>query len=348
MRAYSLVVASLIMSVTANAHHSFAAFYDMTELTELEGEVTSVVWRNPHITFTMDVPASDGAVTSWQMAAGSVNTLERFGIDEDIIKVGATLRVAGPRSRHGLDGMFVVSIFPPGGEVVLNPNIAARLRPPGGGPLPQEIALDDDVVADAEATARSIFRVWTPRARPETGGGTDIWPLTPAGQAGRNAWDPLTDDPALRCIPPGIPVAMDNPYPIDFSEQGDDIIMRLEEWDGVRTIHMDPDASATDRSASHMGFSVGRWEGNTLIVTTIDVDYPFFDDVGTPQSPEAEIIERFTLSDDESRMDWRATITDPVNFTEPVTLSGYWAWVPGEQIKPYECTLRADASTNVG
>ena len=339
MKACGLFLTGLVLSVTANAHHSFAAFYDMTQLTELEGEVTSVAWRNPHITFTLDVPASNGAVTSWQMAAGSVNTLERFGIDQDVIKVGATLRVAGPRSRHGLDGMFVVSIFPPGGEVVLNPNIAARLPPSDRGPLPQEIALDDDVVADAEATARRIFRVWTPRSRPETGSGEYVWPLTPAGQAAKDAWDPLTDDPALRCIPPGIPVAMDNPYPIDFTEQGDDIIMRLEEWDGVRTIHMNPDASAADRPASHMGFSVGHWEGNTLIVTTTDVDYPFFDDVGTPQSPEAEILERFSLSDDESRLDWQATITDPVNFTEPVTLSGDWAWVPGEEIKPYECTL---------
>ena len=127
MRGCNLIFVGLILSVPANAHHSFAAFYDMTELTEIEGEVTSVVWKNPHITFTMDVPGSDGSVTSWQMAAGSVNTLERFGIGEDIIRVGATLRVAGPRSRHGLDGMFVVSIFPPGGEVVLNPNIAARL-----------------------------------------------------------------------------------------------------------------------------------------------------------------------------------------------------------------------------
>ena len=339
MRVCSLFLAGLVLSVTANAHHSFAAFYDMSQLTEVEGEVTAVAWKNPHITFMMDVSASNGTVTSWQMAAGSVNTLERFGIGEDIIKVGATLRVAGPRSRHGLDGMFVVSIFPPGGEVVLNPNIAARLPPSDRGALPQEIPLDDDVVAAAEASARGIFRVWIPRSRPETGGDTYIWPLTPAAQAAKEAWDPLTDDPALRCIPPGIPVAMDNPYPIDFTDHGDTIVMRLEEWDGVRTIYMNSDASATDQPASHMGFSVGHWEGNTLIVTTTDVDYPFFDDVGTPQSPEAEIVERYSLSDDESRLDWQATITDPANFTEPVTLNGYWAWVPGEQIKPYECTL---------
>ncbi|MCZ6475086.1 MAG: DUF6152 family protein, partial [Gammaproteobacteria bacterium] len=249
----SLFVSCLFMSITANAHHSFGAFYDMSQLVELEGEITAVFWRNPHIRFTIDVVDSSGAVASWKMEAGSVNTLQRFGIGEEIIRVGSRLRVSGPPSRHGLDTMFVVFVVPPGGdEVVLNPNLAARVRRSGGGPLPQELVLDDDVVADARATAHSIFRVWTPRARPNTGSGTHVWPLTPAGQAGRDAWDALADDPALRCIPPGIPVAMDTPYPIDFTEQGDDIVMRLEEWDGVRTIHMNPDVSAAGRAASQM------------------------------------------------------------------------------------------------
>ncbi|MFP6827805.1 MAG: DUF6152 family protein [Gammaproteobacteria bacterium] len=344
MRRLGLIVCVLGMSAAANAHHSFGAFYDMDGVVELEGEITSVFWRNPHIRFTLDVVDDSGAVASWDMEAGSVNTLQRFGISEEVISVGSRISVAGPPSRHGLNTMFVVFVVPPGGdEVVLNPNLAARIQRPGSEPLPKELALDDEVVADAEDAAVRIFRVWTPRSRPNTGSGTHVWPLTPAGQAARDAWDPLQDDPALRCIPPGIPVAMDNPYPIDFMNRGDTIIMRLEEWDGVRVIHMNADANADDQRVSHMGFSVGRWEGDTLIVTTTAVDYPFFDDVGTPQSPDAEIVELFTLSESDTRLDWEATVTDSLNFTEPVTLSGYWGWVPGEQIKPYECTLQAGA-----
>ena len=73
-----------------------------------------------------------------------------------------------------------------------------------------------------------------------------------------DARDTLQDAPGLRCVPPGIPVAMDNPYPIDFMNRGGTIVMRLEEWDGVRVIHMNADANADDQPASHMGFSVGR------------------------------------------------------------------------------------------
>ena len=316
----------------------------MDGLVELEGEITSVFWRNPHIRFSLDVVGDDGAVETWEMEAGSVNTLERFGIDQEIIKVGSTITVSGPPSRHGLNTMFVVFVEPPGSaEVVLNPNLASRVRPPDPNSSFQALALDDETIADARAEASGIFRVWTPESRPMTGSGLHVWPLTPVGQAGRDAWSPLADDPALNCIPPGIPVAMDNPYPIEFTAQGDDIILSLEEWDGLRTIHMGNTPSRADQPRSHMGFSTGRWDANTLIVTTVDVDYPFFDDVGTPQSLQAEIVERFTLGNDNTRLDWELTFIDPVNFTESVTLEGNWTWVPGEQIKPYQCALQASA-----
>lgn len=338
-RSVCLSICALGLPFAALAHHSFGAFYEMGEGIEVEGEITSVFWRNPHIRFTMDVTNDDRSVSTWDMEAGSVNTLERHGVGQDVITVGTNLRAWGPASRHGLDSMFVISMIPEGGEeVVLNPNLAALLPPPSGEPLPEELGLDSAVVAAAQAEADSIFRVWIPESRPRTGSGEYVWPLTEAGQAALDSWDPLEDDPALRCIPPGIPVAMDNPYPFEFIDNGDTITLRLEEWDGVRTIYMTDDASPDDVERPHMGFSVGSWEGNTLTVTTTHVDYPFFDDVGTPQSPEAVIVEHFTLRDDETRLDWEATITDPVNFSSPATLAGTWAWSPGEQIKRYECT----------
>ncbi|MBT5031414.1 MAG: hypothetical protein HOM55_03860 [Proteobacteria bacterium] len=344
MKYFGLFIGFVLLSTGAQAHHSFGAFYDMNRLVELEGEIVSVFWRNPHVRFGLQVTNDEGSESIWEMEAGSVNTLQRYGVNPDVLRVGENLRVAGPASRHGLNSMFAVSIYPPDeSEIILNPNIAARMRQGGSARLPGELAIAEDAIANARTTARGIFRVWRPVSRPNTGSGLLVWPLTLAGQAARDAWDPLIDDPALRCIPPGVPVAMDNPYPIEFTDNGDTIVMHLEEWDGVRTIHMNPDAERPELDAPHMGYSVGRWQENTLLVTTSDVEYPFFDDVGTPQSPDAQISERFTLSADGTRLDWEATVTDPINFTEPVSLSGYWRWMPGEQIKPYECTLQATA-----
>ena len=103
---------------------------------------------------------------------------------------------------------------------------------------------------------------------------------------------------------------MSNPFPIEFVDEGDTITIRLEEWAGRRTIHMTDDNETVNRSPSLAGYSVGRWEGSTLIVTTTGMIYPYFDDRGTPMSENMQVVERFAPSDDESLLSWEATVTD--------------------------------------
>ena len=74
-------------------------------------------------------------------------------------------------------------------------------------------------------------------------------------------------------------------------------------------------------------------------LTTTRISEPYFDDLGTPQDEAVEIVERFILNDDEDRLDYRVEITDPVTFTEPATLAGFWYWNPGEEIKPFQCAV---------
>ena len=99
-------------------------------------------------------------------------------------------------------------------------------------------------------------------------------------------------------------------------------------------------ADPESQPPSHLGYSVGRWDGNTLIVETSRIDYPFFDDRGTPMSEAVEIVERFTLSEDEASLDWTAVVTDPLTFTEPVAMPEmHWEWIPGQELKDYNCTV---------
>ena len=189
--------------------------------------------------------------------------------------------------------------------------------------------------------ATDIFRVWVPAAVPNTGAGGASFPLTPSAQAARKAWDPA-GDPVLRCIAPGMPAAMDNPYPIAFERRGDDIVLRLEEWDGIRTIYMNAGSSAATQAPTPMGYSTGHWEGSTLVVETSGIDYPYFDDLGTPQSPAILVKERFTLRPQERRLSWEAQITDPASFTETVVMQIEWQWIPGHEIKPFDCAVADD------
>jgi hypothetical protein len=332
-----LAIATAFASTSAPqlvaAHHASAGLYDRTVTAAKSGEVVSVFWRNPHVRLAISVTREDGTKETWQIEAGSVNTLERMGVTEDTFAIGDRIDVSGYAGRGGSKVMFANTIASESGEdVPLGANISQRYA------RPEQLAAGRAIDT---GPATDIFRVWVPTAVPNTGAGRASFPLTASAEAAREAWDPARD-PALRCIPPGMPAAMDNPYPIAFEQDGEDIVLRLEEWDGVRTIHMSAAGGATRQAPTPMGHSSGRWEGSTLVVETSGIDYPYFDDLGTPQSPEIRVQERFTLHSQERRLSWEAEITDPVNFTAPVVMRIEWQWVPGHEIKPFDCALPED------
>ena len=135
-----------------------------------------------------------------------------------------------------------------------------------------------------------------------------------------------------------MPAIMGPPYPMELIDRGDVIVYRQEEFDSVRTIHMNP-ATAPTPEPSKMGHSVGRWDGETLVVDTTLANWPHFDGGGTPISGDAVYEERFSVSEDGKRLNYTVLVTDPATFTEPVLLDRLWLWVPGVQVERYDCTL---------
>jgi hypothetical protein len=332
MTRLGVLLGLLLTAMTAGvgAHHASSGLYDNNTIGEVEGEVSRIFWRNPHVRISITRIGENGEEETWEVEFGSVNTLERIGVSRDLVQVGDRVQVSGSLGRNGLKAMFADSItLPDGEELPLQAGVERRYGL-------TESAIRSARNVDAALRA-DIFRVWLPKERPRTGEGTTRFPLTETGRASKAEWDPA-EDPALRCIPPGLPTAMDNPYPIEFRDQGDTIILLLEEWDGIRTIHMS-NAGSGAPAQPRMGYSVGRWNGNILIIETTDIGWRYIDDLGTPQSEDAVIAERFTLSQDGTSLAWEARITDPVNFTDPVVMEGVWVWVPGHEIKPFNCTL---------
>ena len=90
--------------------------------------------------------------------------------------------------------------------------------------------------------------------------------------------------------------------------------------------------------------ATGRWEGDTLVVRTTRVNWPYFDMnpfplQGVPQSEAVEFVERFTLNENETELVYDLAVSDPATFTEPISASGLitWQWRPGLEVEPYEC-----------
>jgi hypothetical protein len=91
----------LLAAMPTLAHHSFMAEYDETRLITLNGTITKVSWKNPHVTMNVDVKDESGQVTNWELELASPNGLLSQGWKVDSLKQGVRVAVTGFGARDG-------------------------------------------------------------------------------------------------------------------------------------------------------------------------------------------------------------------------------------------------------
>ena len=336
MRLILTLTAVTLFPVAGLGHHSTGGFYETGTMIEVTGTVTEVFWRNPHVGLTLEVANDAGETELWEIEGGAWNTVQRRGVTSETVAIGDEIRVAGRPATRGVKAVWTSHIRISSGEEFV---LSDRPSPPRWTEASSAPSIVSPGAATAAAeAANGIFRVWSS----VRGFGGTIEPpaLTAEAQALKDQWDQAVDDPGLRCEAPGMPNAILNPYPIQFIDEGDHIRLLIEEWDGNRVIYMDPATTPADPPVHHLGHSVGSWEGNTLVVEIDRVSAPYLDAQGTPMSDAVTMVERFTLSDDETGLEYEVTVTDPVYLTAPAVWQRSYAWIPGVEVKPFDCTLR--------
>jgi len=87
--------------VPGRAHHAFSAEYDNTKPLTLRGTVTKVEWINPHSWITIDVKAPNGTIETWEIEAGSPNSMFRRGFNRHSLPTGIEVIINGYQSRDG-------------------------------------------------------------------------------------------------------------------------------------------------------------------------------------------------------------------------------------------------------
>lgn len=123
------------------------------------------------------------------------------------------------------------------------------------------------------------------------------------------------EDPEARCYLPGVPRATYIPQPFQIFQTGGDILIAYQYAGAVRTVYMDDPGPAP--ANSWMGWSVGRWEGDTLVVdVTSQNERTWFDRAGNFHSDQLHVVERYTPIDG-GHLRYEATIEDPMVFTRP-------------------------------
>jgi hypothetical protein len=146
-------------------------------------------------------------------------------------------------------------------------------------------------------------------------------PYLPAAAAKQkeNFANRLARDPEMRCYLPGVPRATYMPYPFQIVQSAKTIMIVYEYAGAVRTINMDSNAKAP--VDSWMGWSNGRWEGDSLVVdVTGQIDQTWFDRAGNFHSDALHVVERFTPNGPET-LTYEATIEDSAIFSRPWKIS---------------------------
>ena len=167
----------------------------------------------------------------------------------------------------------------------------------------------------------------------------DEIPYLPAAAAKKkeNQENWLARDPEIKCYLPGVPRMMYMPYPIQIVQGHDTILMSSEFASASRTIRMNSkEKSPTD---SWMGWSIGRWEGNTLIIDVTDqIDQTWFDRAGNFHSEALKVVERYTLAD-RNTITYEATMEDPKVFSRPwkISMPLYRHLEKNAQVMEYKC-----------
>ena len=147
----------------------------------------------------------------------------------------------------------------------------------------------------------------------------------------------LTSDPEIKCYLPGVPRANYMPYPFQIFQSKDYVFFAYEYAGAVRNIYMkDPGPAPAD---SWMGQSVGRWEGDTLVVEVTGFnDSTWFDRSGNFHSDKLKVTERYTPRGAD-HLWYEATIEDPETFTRPwkISMPLYRRIEPNAQLMQFKC-----------
>jgi hypothetical protein len=205
-------------------------------------------------------------------------------------------------------------------------------------------------VAGAALAAPDFTGVWgTYRAPGEAprqrGAPQPPLPLHPEAKAKVDAYhalvDPRGDTPGGFCLGTGMPGSMlgSGGYPMEIVQHENIILVVFEAHAEIRRIYLGERANEDDLFPDRNGYSVGRWEGDKLIVETTHLKEAV-DQARYPHSDQAKIVEEYTLevTDDGTKiLTAKMTMTDPAFYTQTITAEKKWQYQPGVRLLPYEC-----------
>jgi len=211
--------------------------------------------------------------------------------------------------------------------------------------------LPSSQLAAQPSSRPDLSGLWTPAPRAAVEGlpqpirAPAQMPYSALGQATWDAYeaefDPVVDAPGRYCVPPGMPTVMIGTptFPMEIFHRPHDITIFNEAYYQYRKIYMEGYDRPEPILPTRMGYAVGRWDGDTLVIETSHLSERGMST--TLMSGEASVVERLrveTAADGRRILIDDITLTDPNMYTAPVVMRGVWLESPDSPIMEYICS----------
>jgi hypothetical protein len=326
---------ALVIAAPALAHHGFGRF-DPTKEVTLEGTLTGIDFVNPHAYLYFDATGADGKVTPMRCEMRAATVLRRSGWSAEMFTPGKHVEVSGNPHRDDPASCYIETLKldeatferyqqlttatqgaanRPARAATGEPNVYGDwaqeqyliARPPEGrgGLVPKSMVAG---VASGQIAFADV---------PSAGWGASPVTFTPAGQAAADALRarPPEQNERARCEITSVLFDWVFDGPINRITKTDGAIT-LEYGRGLkRTVHMNMTSHPANVAPSRAGHSIGRWEGDTLVVDTVGFT-PGIIAATVAHSDQLHVVERFTLDSQTMALKRDYVAEDPVNFTD--------------------------------
>lgn len=309
-------VCTLCVANAANAHHS-RALYDMTTEVVFDGTVAKLEWRNPHISMAVETIRADGTRSLHEIEVMSVSEARALGLRREAIAEGSHVVVRAHPGRGGADARAV----------------GLDVKTSDGTLLPLNTDAGFEVARSDVAEAQGIAGRWAPSLADFLAAfnAARTWPFTDAARARLAASFAESNAVLGICTdyPPPLLTFFPDLREIDIGDAT--VVMRFEAQgqNVARVVHLDQKSHPAGLAPSLLGHSIGRWEGQTLVVDTVAFEpHAVGVMIGVTSGPNKHLVERFTPTEDRRHLRYDMTLEDPAGLTAPASLSVQWAYRP--------------------
>ncbi|HEY5622916.1 MAG TPA: DUF6152 family protein [Gammaproteobacteria bacterium] len=323
MRAVSIAILSVFVAVPAAAHHS-ALMFDRDSVVAFQGTVTRFDWTNPHVYIIVETEDATGETVEWELETDATPILTRSGWSERSLNPGDLVAVrANPEHNTDRHHALLVSVTRADGSVLAARSNFLRREDAAG-----------EIATSLEGTWELGFQDYLDFV--------PAWmavPPTAEGAAAQAAYDVKFDSPEAQCIALPSPGILAAPYLNQIEVLDDRVLIHNERFAVEREIFMDGRSFPDDGARSNQGYSIGRWDGDALVVETrlFEEHRSQFLGSGLPSGPNKRVVERYSLGEGGTYLSVDFTLEDLDILTEPFTGTLNWYYAPHFDYLGFDC-----------